>query len=308
MEESYPVLEKPMTDHQWKSVTLGIGDGILDEGGRPYWFSLDNATNQVTITVDGTKGYNHAILKGFYHRMDKEIVLDLPPVRESTTYQVALQYDPTRIDIPVKLGVFTELDFSGSKEYLVIHKFTREPNQLLTDSHHVLQRPTITPCILVERQENLPDNPLWGTLAHCWKDNVIVRAGLNKKWHPVTPFTVTPRAMPGWGMEYTTGGILVTPITGGFMCRMAGTMQRRADSYQTRGWHSAGSPVPDDWAPPQYNVIHSIHYDSQRHYSIASRLTESGLAHTGISGDIFIAQGSNITFDFNWFIKREGSV
>ena len=35
-EESFPVVEQPMSADQWQSVTLGIGNGILDEGGFPY--------------------------------------------------------------------------------------------------------------------------------------------------------------------------------------------------------------------------------------------------------------------------------
>ncbi|MCW1250718.1 hypothetical protein ODZ83_11170, partial [Acaricomes phytoseiuli] len=86
LEESYPVLEKPLTDHQWKSVTLGIGDGILDEGGNPYRVTVSDETNQATIHADTMTGYAHAILRGFYHRIDAPVLLDLPPVAATTTY------------------------------------------------------------------------------------------------------------------------------------------------------------------------------------------------------------------------------
>ncbi|MCW1250722.1 hypothetical protein ODZ83_11190, partial [Acaricomes phytoseiuli] len=96
--------------------------------------TVSDETNQATIHADTMTGYAHAILRGFYHRIDAPVLLDLPPVAATTTYTIALQYDPTRAQAPVKLGVFTSVDQSGGKAYIVLHTVTRQPSQLLTQA------------------------------------------------------------------------------------------------------------------------------------------------------------------------------
>lgn len=168
MEQSFPIIEQPLSADQWRSVTLGIGSGVLHEGGFPYNLTnLDNQNNTVRISVSSTQGYAHAIVQGFYHRIDAPVTLSVPAVAAATTYYIALQYDPGRTAMPVKLDVFTSLDMTQGKKYVVLHEIDRLPNQLLTDTDRRYVRPRIAPTIIVSRPRELPDpsTVLWGTTA-----------------------------------------------------------------------------------------------------------------------------------------------
>lgn len=160
-EESFPIVDQPMSADQWQSVTSGIGDGVLDEGGSPYSLTnFSNADNTVEVTVSTTKGFSHAILKGFYHKIDANTVLTIPAVTAATTYYIALQYSPVRASsggLPVKLDAYTSLDRSQGKEYLVLHEIDREPNQLLTDATRRWVRARVSPTIVVSRGRELPN-------------------------------------------------------------------------------------------------------------------------------------------------------
>lgn len=162
-ETSFPIVEQPMSAEQWKSVTLGIGNGVFDEGGSPYSLTaIDNATNTVQLTAASLGGgvrRSHAILGGFYHKIDANLTLDVPAVTSSTTYYIALQLDHTRAaagGLPVEAGVFTTLDTSQQKQYLVLHEIDREPNQLLSDAARRWVRPRVSPTITVSRGRELP--------------------------------------------------------------------------------------------------------------------------------------------------------
>lgn len=158
-EQSYPIVEQPMSAEQWKSVTLGIGDGVLDEGGSPYTYrNASNVDNTAEIGVSTSKGTATAILKGHYHLIDEPVRISLPAVTVATTYYVALQYDPFRTEMPVKLVVVTSLDRSQGKEYLVLYEVDREPNQLLTDAARRWVRPRISPVLTVSRGRELPNS------------------------------------------------------------------------------------------------------------------------------------------------------
>lgn len=167
-ESSFPVVEQPMSANQWRSVTLGIGSGVLDGGGFPYNLTnISNAENTVEVTVSSTQGYAHAIVHGFYHTIDAPVTLSIPAVNTPTTYYIALQYDPLREQLPVTLGAFTSLDRSQGKEYVVLHEIDRVANQLLTDAERRYVRPRVAPTIIVSRPRELPDpsTVLWGTTA-----------------------------------------------------------------------------------------------------------------------------------------------
>lgn len=170
-EQSYPIVEQPMSADQWKSVTLGIGDGILDEGGFPYRLkNLSNATNtgvlQAASRKDGAT-YSSAILNGFYHRLEEDLELEFPAVTSRTTYHVTLQYDPSRTDMPVQAKVVTSLDYSQGKNYLTLYTVTRGPDQLLTDADVRMVRPRVAPVQVYRSEADMPlaQKTLWGTLA-----------------------------------------------------------------------------------------------------------------------------------------------
>lgn len=162
-EDSFPMLDKPMSDEQWKQVTLGIGSGVLNEGGDPYRLTgIDNATNQVTVSVSSQTGLAQAIVAGFYHRIDAPVVLDVPAVTTATTYWIVLEYSPLRLeqsDLPVQLKVISgsTLDTSQGKQYLVLHKIYRRPNELLTNADYRSVRPRIAPTLQVRDESELPE-------------------------------------------------------------------------------------------------------------------------------------------------------
>lgn len=161
-EESFPMRDEPMTDEQWKQVTLGIGNGVLNEGGDPYRLTnINNATNQVTVNVSTQTGLAQAIVAGFYHRIDAPVVLDVPAVTKATNYWIVLEYSPLRLESsepPVQLKVIKDgLDFSQGKQYLVLHKFYRRPNELLTDANYRSVKPRIAPLLQVREFSELPE-------------------------------------------------------------------------------------------------------------------------------------------------------
>ena len=160
-EESFPMRDEPMTDEQWKQVTLGIGNGVLNEGGDPYRLTnINNATNQVTVNVSTQTGLAQAIVAGFYHRIDAPVVLDVPAVTKATTYWIVLEYSPLRLEQgepPVQLKVVKALDTSQNKQYLVLHKFYRRANELLTNANYRSVKPRISPTLQVRDESELPE-------------------------------------------------------------------------------------------------------------------------------------------------------
>ena len=170
-EESFPMRDEPMTDEQWKQVTLGIGTGVLNEGGDPYRLTnINNATNQVTVNVSTTTGLAQAIVAGFYHRIDAPVVLDVPAVTTTTNYWIVLEYSPLRLgqsEPPVQLKVVTALDQSQGKQYLVLHKIYRKANELLTDAARRSVKPRVAPLLQVRDETELPesDSVIRGTVA-----------------------------------------------------------------------------------------------------------------------------------------------
>lgn len=160
-EESFPMRDEPMTDEQWKQVTLGIGNGVLNEGGDPYRLTnINNATNQVTVNVSTTTGLAQAIVAGFYHRIDAPVVLDVPAVTAVTTYWIVLEYSPLRLENsepPVQLKVVTALDTTSGRQYLVLHKIYRRPNELLTNASIRSVKPRVAPTLQVRDESELPE-------------------------------------------------------------------------------------------------------------------------------------------------------
>ena len=161
-EQSFPMRDEPMTDEQWKQVTLGIGNGVLNEGGDPYRLTnINNATNQVTVNVSTQTGLAQAIVAGFYHRIDAPVVLDVPAVTKATNYWIVLEYSPLRLESsepPVQLKVVKDgLDFSQGKQYLVLHRFYRRANELLTDANYRSVKPRIAPLLQVRDTSELPE-------------------------------------------------------------------------------------------------------------------------------------------------------
>lgn len=169
-EYSFPVVGQAVTDSMWQQITLGMGSGILDQGGQPYWLrNLDNATNTAVVTVSKTTKDAQAIIRGFFHRMKTDMKISLPPVSSPTTYYVVLEYDPlghASETGPISLKVKTALTTAQGKVNLLLWEIPRLPNQLLTDAVVIQKRPKIAPSMTVDTKAQLPQDMtgvLWGT-------------------------------------------------------------------------------------------------------------------------------------------------
>ena len=191
-EESFPMRDEPMTDEQWKQVTLGIGNGVLNEGGDPYRLTnINNATNQVTVNVSTTTWLAQAIVAWFYHRIDAPVVLDVPAVTAATNYWIVLEYSPLRLESsepPVQLKVVKDaLDFSQGKQYLTLHRFYRRPNELLTDANYRAVKPRVAPLLQVRETSELPepDEVLRGTVAVVHGDYPDIKIAKAEPGQPV---------------------------------------------------------------------------------------------------------------------------
>lgn len=177
-EYSYPVVGQPMTDEQWQYVTLGMGDGILDEGGEPYWFrGRENVNNTVSITVSTITGTAQALLRGFYHKMTEDKTFTVPGVGTTTTFYFCLTYNPVDLDTekgPISLQMYAgEPPTTLGRFHVILWTLTRKPNQLLTEAEYAKHRPRIAPTITVARQEDMPRPAavLWGSTCHVHRTN-----------------------------------------------------------------------------------------------------------------------------------------
>ena len=307
-EESFPVLEQPMSDTQWKSVARAFGTGVMDEGGNPYNLTnLSNINNTATIAVDTRVGYNHAVVSGFYHKMDTPVTVSLPAVSSTTTYYVALRYDPTDKAMPVKLVAVTSLDTSGGKEYLVLWEVTRNANQLLTDSARVKKRPIISPTLVVDTPSALPaaTSVLWGTRAFAQQTGQEFRASYTS-WIEVAPHQVPLLEMPGWGMRQITKGIAVTPGKDGFQCSARFALARTAEGYNLNPAFNNRGTTLGTLIPAGYRPTENVHFLANS----GDRLLEGFIAPSGalqlrsIGGTHYIATGNGLTISINWFVPK----
>lgn len=173
VEFSYPVVGQAMNSEMWRWVNRGVGDGIIDDGGRPYWLtSLNNATNTAVVQVSTTRGTANALVGGFFHQLNSNKTINLPmPSSGTVTYRVALTYDQTResaTEGPVTLQVYSGALPTGARyKHSVLWEVRRSANQLLTDATVRRLRVRTAPTILVWERDHLPDvaSVAWGTLA-----------------------------------------------------------------------------------------------------------------------------------------------
>lgn len=307
-EESFPVLEQPMSDTQWKSVARGFGTGVLDEGGNPYnLVDLNNATNQGTIAVDTKTGFNHAVVSGFYHKMDSAMVINLPAVIATTTYYIVLMYDPTDKAKPVKLVRTTGLPRTGGKEYLVLWEVTRQRDQLLTDSVRTKKRPIISPTITVDTPSALPsaDSVLWGTRAFAQQTGQEFRASYTS-WVEIGAHRVPLNAMGGWQVNQLTGGIQVTPTAGGFACSATFSLQRTDGGYSIANAFGAQGTVLGTLLPGGYRPAENVHFLANSGDRLfEGRITVGGSVELrSINGPHFFDRGNGISISVQWFVAK----
>lgn len=214
-EISYPAVGQAVDDEMWKYITLGLGSGILDQGGRPYNLtglgsdSATNQANQMFLTVSTLTGTAQAVLKGFYHRLLQDMRLDFPMPLAETTYYVVLELNPLKArepEGPISVKVYpNELNTESGREHLVLWTVTRKPNQLLTDAVASRSNPRVAPTQLVASESQLPDPSkcLWGAMyfIHETAETVIAVGSTQEAGGPTRWLNLTS---PEW-LESTSG-------------------------------------------------------------------------------------------------------
>ena len=179
-EYSYPVVNQPVNDEMWQYITLGFGNGILDEGGEPYWLrGRSNVNNTLRITVATTTGTAQGVVRGFYHRMVSDKTFTVPPVASTTVYHFCLTYDPTAHTTPG--GPISLQMYAGTppttlgRFHVILWTLTRTPNQLLTDSIVTKYRPRVAPQITVAKRSDMPSasSVLWGSTCVVHRTNEL---------------------------------------------------------------------------------------------------------------------------------------
>lgn len=318
-EYSYPVVEKPMTPDQWRSATLGIGSGVLDEGGGPYTISTNNVDNTVTIRVDFRRGYSHAILSGFYHRIDSPMTVPVPAVSARTTYTIALCYDPLSLTTPVSLKVVTgPLEKTGGKEWLVLHRITREPNQLLSDATVQTVKPSIAPLINVRNFEDLPDpaDVMVSTTAFVSAEEATYRvSGVSgaARWHKISgTYFESAATLNGWTYRTTfPKEIAVTPAKGALHCQFSGQIIHQNADTTIAGtqWVPLGSLIPPSLCSPNAADLHlpGVYFHGSTgitNMTLALNLQNGFLSALPPSGGMLIKRGGAITINATWSTPR----
>lgn len=232
-EITFPGLEQPMDEKMWRSVTLAMGDGAIDEGGNPYnLVNLNNVTNTGVIAVDTITKFNHALLQGFYHKMDAPITVSFPPVASDTTYTVALVYDPLNEKAPVTLKTLTVTPRTNGREYLKLWEVVRKPNQLLTDAKVKKLRPTVAPLLQVDDASCLPplESQRFGTRAYCLYTGEEYKATFTR-WKKISADLISTWEPPRWKVTERTGGIVAQPVANGFLYTWGASLTRTAEGF-----------------------------------------------------------------------------
>ena len=178
---SYPIVGQGISMEMWQKINRNAGNGILAEGGNPFWYrGASNASNTARITVSTLTEEAAAIIHGFYVVMRQDITVSLPmPASGTRTYHICLTYDP-REEInpqgPISLVVYSgPPPLTFDREHIVLWTVRRSANQLLTDAEVNRVRPFVGGVISVNNYEELPDpgEMLFGTLAFVRNDRAF---------------------------------------------------------------------------------------------------------------------------------------
>lgn len=265
VEESFPVVNKPLTGEQWSSVTTAFGNGTIDEGTGDYRVTLDNASNTVNVDPPSPTGFAHATVGGYYHRIYGRVSLPCPAVAEVTTYILALVLDPLRQDTePLKLELFkAPINYSNGRKFLIFAEITRRPNELLSQATVRMKKPHIAPTLTAQEVAALPEprTQPFGTMAYVNGERSLYRRssvdGSGEVWARVMGSRQTQmQGMPGWLLATSSpnnAGIVTTPIPEGFYCQFSGVLRREAFDYGVGWeWSNLGVFIPDPLRTKNY--------------------------------------------------------
>lgn len=276
---SFPKVNAPLTAEEWASVTLGIGNGTLDEGTGNYRVTFDDALDQCIISPPAGSGYAHAIVAGFYHHLYRAVRVSLPPVTKKTTYIVTLTFDPAKAEsTPVSIGAYTNaLDNTGGKKHVVLAEVDREPSQVLSQAKKRFYAQRIAPMIDMQEAVTLPPatQQVFGTMAYINKERSVYRASLTNgedgaKWaHVLGTTSVAPLDMPGWEKSDRSPnqyGFWATPVPEGFKIECSLIFKRSAFDYVVGGdWNVLGYFIPERLRTRQYSeLMMPVVYDTGR--------------------------------------------
>lgn len=266
---SFPKVNAPLTAEEWASVTLGIGNGTLDEGTGNYRVTFDDALDQCIISPPAGSGYAHAIVAGFYHHLYRAVRVSLPPVTKKTTYIVTLTFDPAKAEsTPVSIGAYTNaLDNTGGKKHVVLVEVDRAPSQVLSQAEKRFYSQRIAPMIDMQEAVSLPpaNQQVFGTMAYVNKERALYRASLvngkdGAKWaHVLGTTSVSPLDMPGWEKSDRSPnqyGFWATPVPEGFKIECSLIFKRSAFDYAVGGdWNVLGYFIPERLRTVQYSEL-----------------------------------------------------
>lgn len=181
---SYPVVGQGWSTEMWRRINRNVGNGILAEGGNPFWLrGLNNASNTARITVSTITGEAAAVMHGFYFAMTGDETVALPmPSSGAVTYHICLTYDPRNeknAEGPISLQVYTGTPpTTFAREHIILWTVRRSANQLLTDATVTRVRPFVGGVISVNSFEELPDagQILFGTIGVVRNDRALYYA------------------------------------------------------------------------------------------------------------------------------------
>lgn len=312
VEESFPVVNKPLTGEQWSSVTTALGNGTIDEGTGDYRISFDNASNSVYVDPPNPPGFAHATVGGYYHRIYGRVSLPCPPVTETTTYVLAIVLDPLRQDTePLKLELFkAPIDYGGNKKFLVFCEIIRKPNELLSQAKVNIKKPRVSPSIDVQDFDNLPPAKTqpFGTIAYVNSERSFYRRstvnGSGETWARVSGSRQNSiKQMGGWGYSPSspnTSGIVTTPIADGFLCNFSGTFGRVVFGYTVgTEWSVMGSFIPDHLLTTHYSetifpVLYNTKSSGVLELICRVQFNTGNISLRAKSGSVFIENGGEL--------------
>ena len=172
-EFSYPVVDQAVSTEMWRKINRNVGNGVLAEGGNPFWLkNLSNANNTADITVSTLTGEAAAVMNGFYYVLTSSKSVSLPmPSSGNITYHICLTYDPrneSNPEGPISLQTYTGTPPNTfGRTHITLWTVTRSANQLLTDATTSRGRPFVGGIISTNNVDQFPDpgSVLFGTLA-----------------------------------------------------------------------------------------------------------------------------------------------
>jgi hypothetical protein len=204
-EYSFPVVGQGVSSEMFQQISRAAGTGVFvqhdAEGaqspyrltGMPGGDAETNAQNTMMLRTSNVTGRSEAAISGFFHTQTEDMVISFPPVTTSTTYYLALTYDPRREEEesgPIRIEVHAnDLPTTHRRKHIVLYTVRREPNQLLTQATITRTLPWLGHVINVWSYDDLPEptSVEYGTLA------VVVNPS---RGH--VPNIYTNRGVHGW--------------------------------------------------------------------------------------------------------------